>query len=133
MKSTFTRYHDRKILRKKVDIVKLSDYINLTEDGFEVPIFDKKYGLIDYFYNDRNEKSWTQAMNDLLNLVTITQIYTYGLEVNLSDLIAKNLYKMKAANLFDSYDMKDIMFGLEHVLNGNVPDEWLQKFVECLR
>lgn len=113
--------------------MKLSDYINLTEDGFEVSIFDKKYGLIDDFYDDRNEKPWTQAKNDLLDLVTITRIYTYGLEVDLSDLIEKNLDKMKAANLFDRYDMKDIMMGIWHVLNGNVPDEWLQKFVECLR
>lgn len=113
--------------------MKLADYLRLTEDGTEVTVHDATYVMESYFYNDDDTDAWTQAMNELAGLLTITQIYAYSVEVNLSDLIEKNLDKIKEANLFRSYDLDDIMAGMDSILSGNVSEQWMQKFVECLR
>ena len=113
--------------------MKLADYLRLTEDGAEVTVHDTTYVMESYFYNDNDTDAWTQAMNDLAGLLTITQIYAYSVEVNLSDLIEKNLDKIKEANLFRNYDLDNIMADMDSILSGNVSEQWMQKFVECLR
>lgn len=113
--------------------MKLADYLKLTEDGTEVTVHDNTYVMESYFYNDNDTDAWTQAMNDLAETLTVTKIYDFSVEVNLSDLIEKNLGKIKEANLFRSYDMDDIMAGMDSILSGNVSEQWMQKFVECLR
>ena len=113
--------------------MRLADYLRLTEDGTEVTVWDKEYDMESYFYNDRDKDPWTQAMNDLAETLTVTKIYDSSVEVNLSDLIEKNLDKIKEANLFRSYDLDDIMAGMDSILSGNVSEQWMQKFVECLK
>ena len=113
--------------------MKLADYLKTTEEGTEVTVHDATYVMESYFYNDNDSDAWTQAMNDLAGLLTITQIYAHSVEVNLSDLIEKSLDKLKEANLFRSYDLDNIMADMDSILSGNVSEKWMQKFVECLR
>lgn len=113
--------------------MKLSDYMDLVEDGVEVTVFDKDYEMESYFYGGTNEADeWHKLIYRLSKRLKITKILSTGVIVNLSDVIEKNIDKLKEADLFYSYDIDEIMADMERNLSGNVSEEWMRKFVECL-
>ena len=71
-------------------------------------------------------------MSDLSQLLTITEIRTGGVIVNLSEVIENNIDKLERTDLFTDYDIDIIMAEMEIDIAGNVSESWMQKFVAAL-
>ena len=65
--------------------------------------------------------------------MTITEIRTGGVIVNLSEVIENNMDKLEEADLFTDYDIDIIMTEMERDIAGNVSENWMQKFVDVLK
>lgn len=107
----------------------LYEYVKQSSD-WENTVFDKDYDLEVYFYKDEEDR-WDKAMAELAKLLTVTEIGKHGVTVNLSEIIEKKIDKLD--KLFISTDIDDIMYDMDNILAGNVPESWLEKFVEELR
>ena len=114
--------------------MKLYDYIVLVSDGVEVTMFDKEYDMEVYFYGGKNANDkWDKLLKDLSKKLTVKRIGINGeVTVNLSDVIEKNLDNLTKADLFVDNDLDSIMVDMENILAGNVSENWMEKFVECL-
>jgi hypothetical protein len=112
----------------------LYEYLSLTAEDTEITVRDNVYDTETYFYNDiRTKDVWNLSMIELSKKLTIVQITDNGVTVNLSDVIEKNLKALKAAKLFIRCDIDSIMDDIDNILSGNVPEEWLEKFVDTLK
>ena len=107
----------------------LYEYVKQSSD-WENTVFDKDYDLEVYFYKDEKDR-WDKAMAELAKLLTVTEVGRNGVTVNLSEIIEKKIDKLD--KLFISTDIDDIMYDMENILAGNVPESWLEKFVKELR
>lgn len=94
--------------------MKLSEHIIKTEEGTEVTVYDNIYDIEVYFYNDEIVDSFDESLK------------------RLSELIETNIEKLKSANLFYRYDIDSIMEDIEAIISGNVSEEWMEEFVNCL-
>ena len=112
--------------------MKLYDYISLMPDGEELTVWDKDYDMETYFYGGKPDDKWDKAISDLSKLLTITEIRTGGVIVNLSEVIENNMDKLEKADLFTDYDIDIIMAEMERDIAGNVSESWMQKFVAAL-
>ena len=114
--------------------MKLYEYINLMEDGEELTVWDKDYDMETYFYSDKDtEDRWQNALLELSKLLTITEIRSNGLIVNLAEIIEQNIDKLKKANLFIYCDIDSIMDDIDNILSGYVSESWMEKFVETMK
>ena len=111
--------------------MKLYDYMKLVPDGEEISIYDKEYDMEVYFYGGEST-GWNKLMFRFAKLLTINKITSYGVTVNLSDVIEKHMNQLKKADLFTEYDIEIIMLEMEKILSGNVSESWTRKFIECL-
>lgn len=110
----------------------LKDYLNNCEEGTEVTVFDTVYDIESYFYADTSNDERAMIMNDLAQLLTVAEIVKHGVIVNLSDIIEQNIDRIAEAELFNNCDIAWIMTDIEPILSGNVSEDWLRKFVDCL-
>ena len=111
----------------------LYDYLNLMPEGEELTVWDKDYDMETYFYGGKPDDAWDQAMSDLSELLTITEIRSGGVFVNLSDVIEKKINELSDTNLFIRCDIDSIMYDMDNILAGNVSEAWMQKFVSVLK
>lgn len=114
--------------------MRLYDYLSLMPEGNELTVWDKDYDIETYFYSDRPDTDdiWGKSMWKLTEVLDITTIHTNGVSVKLSDLIEEKLNQIKEADLFDSYDLENIMLDMPNILAGNVSENWIEQFVEIL-
>jgi hypothetical protein len=68
----------------------------------------------------------------LSKLVKVTKVLPHCVVCNFSDLIEKNMDKLKEADLFIDYDIDCIMSDFDNIISGYVSENWLEKFVNCL-
>ena len=113
--------------------MKLYEYLDLMPKGEELTVWDKDYDMETYFYCGKTDDRWDKAMSDLSKLLTITEIRTGGVIVNLSEVIENNMDKLEKADLFTDYDIDIIMAEMERDIAGNVSESWMQKFVDVLK
>ena len=113
--------------------MKLYEYIDLMEEGQELTVWDKDYDMETYFYSDKDEEDgWQNSMLKLSKLLTITEIRTNGVVVNLSDVIDEKIDKLKETDLFIRCDIDAIMDDIQNILAGYVSEKWMEKFVGIL-
>lgn len=115
----------------------LYEYIKSTEEGTEVTVWDEVYDMESYFYNDEDpEDKWQTAMLNLakkLDVVGIHKgIHKHGVEVNLLELIQRNINRLKETDLFRKCTVNSIMNDMENILSGYVSEEWMEEFVNTL-
>lgn len=113
--------------------MKLYDYIELMPPCEELTVWDSNYDMETYFYGGQPESNWEKTICDLSKLLTITEIRSNGVVVNLSDVIEKHIDEIAEHDLFYQNDIDFIMEGIETVLAGRVSDVWMQNFVEILK
>ena len=94
--------------------MKLYEYLNLMPDGEKLTVWDK-------------------AICELSKLLTITEIRTGGVIVNLSEVIENNIDKLERTDLFTDYDIDIIMAEMERDIAGNVSESWMEQFVAALK
>lgn len=109
----------------------LLDYIKTTPEGDEITVWDKDYDMEVYFYNQEYD-AWEQSMMDLASKLDVINTTNGGVVVNLSELIERNIDALSASDLFYDTDIDSIMDDMESILAGNVSEDWLNKFVDCL-
>lgn len=110
----------------------LHEYLSLMGGEEELTVWDKDYDIETYFYSDSPDDSWSKSMWSLSEKLDIVKISTRGVTVNLSDMIQKNIDRLKSADLFTRCDIDSIMEDIHNILAGNVSKEWLEKFVATL-
>ena len=111
----------------------LYDYLNLMPEGEELTVWDKDYDMETYFYGGKPDDAWDKAMSDLSQLLTITEIRSGGVIVNLSEIIENKLDSLDETNLFIRCDIDSIMDDIDNILAGYVSESWMQKFVDALK
>lgn len=112
----------------------LYEYLILTVENAEVTVWDKDYDIETYFYNDHDEDNrWQISMLELAKLLRVTKIWKNGIEVNLADLINRNINNLKESELFIHCDIDSIMNDIERIISGNVSEEWMERFVNVLK
>lgn len=111
----------------------LYEYLKSTKEGTEVTIWDNDYDIESYFYNDEDtEDKWQTVMLNLAKKLNVTDVHKRGVEVNLSELIERNINKIKELDLFYICETDWIMYSIESILSGNVSEEWMETFVNAL-
>ena len=110
----------------------LYDYLNLMSEGEELTVWDKDYDMETYFYGGKPDDAWDKAMSDLSRLLTITEIRSGGVIVNLSEIIENKLDSLDKTNLFIRCDIDSIMDDIDNILAGNVSENWMEQFVVAL-
>ena len=111
----------------------LYDYLKLMPEGEELTVWDIDYDMETYFYGGKPDDKWDKAISDLSKLLTITEIRTGGVIVNLSEVIENNIDKLERTDLFTDYDIDIIMAEMERDIAGNVSESWMEQFVAALK
>lgn len=110
----------------------LHDYLSLMPDGEELTVWDKDYDIETYFYSGKSKDKWDNSIMELSKLLTVTEIRTDGVIVNLAEIIEQNISKLKEADLFIYCDINSIMDDIDNILAGYVSEEWLEEFVNTM-
>ena len=113
--------------------MKLYEYLDLMPEGEELTVWDKDYDMETYFYGGKPDDKWDKAMCDLSKLLTITEIRTGGVIVNLSEVIENNMDNLNKSDLFIRCDIDSIMDDIDNILAGNVSENWMEQFVVALK
>ena len=111
----------------------LYEYLNLMPEGEELTVWDKDYDMETYFYGGKPDDAWDKAMSDLSQLLTITEIRSGGVIVNLSEIIENKLDSLDKTDLFIRCDIDSIMDDIDNIFAGYVSESWMQKFVDALK
>ncbi|MCM1157781.1 MAG: hypothetical protein NC300_03735 [Bacteroidales bacterium] len=108
--------------------------MNLMPEGDKFTVWDKENDIETYFYKDRSDADDKQgeAMWKFTGVLDIATIHTNSVAVKLSDLIEAKLNKLKDMDLFNSYDLEDIMLDILNSFAGNISENWMEQFVEIL-
>ena len=112
--------------------MKLYEYLNLMSEGEELTVWDKDYDMETYFYGGKPDDAWDKAMSDLSQLLTITEIRSGGVIVNLFEIIENKLDSLDKTDLFIRCDIDSIMDDIDNILAGNVSENWMEQFVAAL-
>lgn len=111
----------------------LYEYLKSTEEETEVTVWDEVYDMESYFYNDEDlEDKWQTAMLNLAKKLEVVEVHKNGVEINLSELIQRNIDKLKEESLFRKCTVNAIMNDITAILSGYVSEEWMEKFVNTL-
>lgn len=113
--------------------MKLYEYLSLMPQDAELTVWDKDYDVEVYFYGGKPSYEWSKLLLDLSKLLTITEIRSSGIIVNLSEVIEEHISKLKKVSLFTDYDIDIIMEEMEYTIAGHVSENWMQKFVSALQ
>ena len=106
--------------------MKLYEYLDLMPEGEELTVWDKDYDMETYFYGGKPDDEWDKAISDLSKLLTITEIRTGGVIVNLSEVIENNMDKLEKSDLFIRCDIDSIMDDIDNILAGNVSEKQIE-------
>ena len=113
----------------------LYEYIKGSK-SWEVTVGDDDYDVEVYFYKPadyNNLDLWDKSMVELSKLLEISSFNENGVSVNFSSLIAKHLTILKEKEIFTLIsDIDEIMFEINSIISGNVPDKWMWDFVSVL-
>lgn len=112
----------------------LLDFINRFSNGEEITVVDNIYDMETYFYAGTPSSKWDKAIFDLaskLEVLSSSEDSAWA-EVNLSELIERNIDNPELSELFYDVDIDSIMDDIDNILAGAVSEEWLEKFVNCL-
>lgn len=113
----------------------LYDYVKNSNDC-EITVWDDDYDVEVYFYKPKdydNLDLWNKAMVELSRLLTISTFNENGVSVNLSSIIEKHFITLKEKEIFTlTSDIDEIMFEINSIISGNVPDKWMWDFVSVL-
>lgn len=113
--------------------MKLYDYLITLEEGTELTVWDEDYDIESYFYNDEDpEDKWQTAMLNLAKKLDVVEIHKHGVEVNLLEVIQRNIDRLKETDLFKRCTANAIMSDMHSILSGYVSEEWMEEFVETL-
>lgn len=110
----------------------LKDYLLECPEGEEITVWDRDWDMEVYFYNQTDD-AWDRAMMDLASKLNIVDVRNDGVIVDLYDLVERNNEALEASGLFYDPDTDAIMEDMDNILAGYVSEEWLEKFVSCLR
>ena len=121
------------VKNKEDKTMTLYDYLELMPEGEELAVWDVDYDMETYFYGGKPDDTWSKAISDLSKLLTITEIKSGGVIVNLSSVIEKNMDKLEESDLFTDYDIDIIMAEMERDIAGNVSENWMEQFVAALK
>jgi hypothetical protein len=124
------------IKRKGNDVMKklsLYNYLSLMPDGEELTVWDRDYDIETYFYSGTPKDKWDKAIMELSKILTVTEIRTNGVIVNLAEVIENNLEKLDVSDLFYECNIDLIMDDMDSILAGNVSEDWLMEFVKILK
>jgi ABC-type uncharacterized transport system substrate-binding protein len=110
----------------------LLDYIKQTPEGEEITVWDNTYDIETYFYN-QVEDSWDNAMMKLASKLNVVDVQNDGVIVDMYDLIERNIDNPEFEELFIDVDVDTIMEDMQDILAGYVSEEWLVRFVNCLK
>ncbi len=111
----------------------LYNYLELMPKGEELTVWDKDYDMETYFYGGKPDDKWDKAMSDLSKLLTVEEIRSNGVTVNLSKIIENKINELNKADLFIRCDIDSIMDDIDNILAGNVSENWLEQFVVVLK
>ena len=111
----------------------LYDYLELMPEGEELTVWDRDYDMETYFYGGKPGDAWSETISDLSKLLTITEIRTGGVIVNLSSVIEMNIDEIREADLFHKCSIEQVMDSMESILAGNVSEAWMHEFVSVLK
>jgi len=110
----------------------LGEYIRQTDYGSEITVWDKDYDIEVYFDN-YGDDAWANAMMTFADKLDIVRFDGKGgVTVNMSDVIERNINNPKFEDLFIDVDVDAIMDDMPAILAGNVSEEWLVEFADCL-
>ena len=110
----------------------LKAYLQKTPKGEEITVWDNTYDIETYFYN-QVEDSWDNAMMKLASKLNVVDIQNNGVTVDMYDLIERNIDNPEFEELFIDVDVDTIMEDMQDILAGYVSEEWLVRFVNCLK
>lgn len=111
----------------------LYDYLKLMPKTEELTVWDADYDLETYFYGAIPNDKWSKSILELSKILTIETIKSDGVIVNLTEVVERNINKLKKADLFIRCDIDSIMDDMDNILAGNVSGEWLREFVKALK
>jgi hypothetical protein len=109
----------------------LLEYIERCPEGEEITVLDNTYDLEVYFYN-QVEDAWDEAMMKLASKLNVLEARQDSVIVDLYELIDANIENLENSGLFYDADTDAIMDDMEAILAGNVSENWLNQFVDCL-
>ena len=114
----------------------LYDYIKKHPNIDELTVWDKDYDLEVYFYPDilNPSDSWDTSMAKFAKKLTVVAEHKnrYGVAVNMSEVIMRNIYKPVMAQLFNRVSIDAIMCDMPSIMSGYVGEKWLEIFVSNL-
>ena len=114
--------------------MKLYDFLQMVKEDEELTVVDEEYDMETYFYNNNySDGQWNNALIDLSKKLEVFSVSDGTVSVDLSNVIEKNLKALKKADLFIYCNIEAIMESMESILAGNVGEDWLVKFVNCLK
>lgn len=99
----------------------------------ELTVWDADYDMETYFYGGNSDDEWSKSMLELSKILTIETIRSDGVIVNLTEVVERNINKLKKTDLFICCDIDSIMDDMDNILAGNVSEEWIKEFVEALK
>lgn len=104
--------------------------------NWEITVWDEDYDIEVYFYKPddyNNLDLWDKSMVELSKLLEISSFENSGVTVNLSKVIERKISQLSKTDLFITCDIDEIMNGIEAIISGNVPEEWMNEFVNVLK
>ena len=110
----------------------LKNYLLECPEGEEITVWDRDWDMEVYFYNQTDD-AWDRAMMGLASKLNVVDVRNDGVIVDLYDLIERNQPALEESGLFYDADVDAIMEDMDNILAGYVSEEWLEKFVSCLR
>lgn len=110
----------------------LKDYLLECPEGEEITVWDRDWDMEVYFYNQIDD-AWDRAMMNLASKLNVVDVRNDGVIVDLYDLVERNADALEESGLFYDPDTDAIMEDMDNILAGYVSEEWLEKFVSCLR
>ena len=112
--------------------MKLFDYISQSQCD-EVVVHDTDYDVELYFYGSDSSDQWDDAVNRIAAELEVTDVEDEGIvTVALSELISSKIEQLRFIDLFNSYDIDDIMDDMMNIFAGYVSGAWMNNFADAL-
>ena len=112
--------------------MKLLDYISQSSCE-EVVVHDTVYDVEFYFYSNDSSDLWDDSVNRIAAELEVTDVEDEGIvTVALSELISSKMKQLRFIDLFNSYDIDDIMDDIMNIFAGFTSAAWMCNFADAL-
>ena len=113
--------------------MKLLDYISQSSCE-EVVVHDTDYDVELYFYSNCDAPDlWDDSVNRIAAELEVTDVEDEGIvTVALSELIISKMEQFRFIDLFNSYDIDDIMDDIMNIFAGFTSAAWMCNFADAL-